>query len=111
MAHVHGFNFGLEENFPRIWLESDSIVAVQLVIGDCGRNHPYASLVLAIRELHSHNWTCRISHVPHKGNRVVDCFANFGHYLEVGLHCWRGIHLLAIGDFCFMILLGWLVPG
>lgn len=56
---------------------------------ECPPNHPYAPLILAIQNLHSRQWVCKITHVMREENRVADFLATFGHSLEVGLHCLR----------------------
>lgn len=45
--------------FTKFWVESDSEVAVRLVVKGCIPCHPYAPMIMAIQELMSRDWVVR----------------------------------------------------
>lgn len=51
----------------KLWVGSDSVVAVQLLHQPCSPSHPYASMILAIKELCSRDWAIQITHVLRVG--------------------------------------------
>lgn len=55
----------------------------------CPRSHPYAPMVLRIKDLCARSWEVRISHAWREGNRVADYLANLAHSMELGLHVLR----------------------
>ena len=75
-----------ERRVPKVVIESDSAVAVNLIIDGCPVLHPYDSLVLQIREWRQKNWEVIILHIYREANRVADCLANLAHSFLVGVH-------------------------
>lgn len=61
------------ESFSKVWIESDSLVAVGLSMKDCLASHRYAPILRAIDDLISRNWIF-ILLMLREGNRVADFF-------------------------------------
>lgn len=70
----------------RIIVESDSLVAVNLIKTSCEATHPYASLILQIRGLMVQAWEIKVQHTLREANQVADHLANMAHDLELGTH-------------------------
>lgn len=67
-------------------VESDSIVAVDLVRSSVTPEHQHASLVRTIRQMLSfEGWDCQLRHVFREANGVADWLANFAHTLPKSL--------------------------
>ncbi|XP_057419026.1 uncharacterized protein LOC130713258 [Lotus japonicus] len=73
-------------SFPKVIIESDSSVAVQLVTLGCDPWHPYGGLVGQIRAWMERAWEVRVVHVRREANQVADCLANMAHDLTLGIH-------------------------
>lgn len=60
------------------------MVDVKLVHKGCVDSHPYAPMVVSIKEFLDR--IVRFSHVMREGNRVANFLANLGHSSALGLH-------------------------
>lgn len=76
-----------DRGWRRIMVESDSLVAVNLINEGCAILHPYASLVNQIRVFLARDWNVVCVHILREANQVADCLANESHVLSLGLHC------------------------
>lgn len=72
-----GLSVAWEMGVQPLWIESDSMVAVNLIMGGCVITHPFYNIVNRIRNLHGRNWTVRLTHTHREGNRTADSIANF----------------------------------
>lgn len=70
----------------KLIIEGDSLVAITLINGSYDKSHPYASLVLHIRDLMLKEWEVQCLHIQREANQVVDCLTNMAHSLELGIH-------------------------
>lgn len=77
-------------NFHKLWIESDSLVAVTLIGKDCQSNHPHAPMIIAIKELLSRPWQVKLTRVLREGNFVADSLANLAHSSDLGVHWLEG---------------------
>lgn len=79
-AEVWGIITGLElawaRGFKKVWMESDSLTAVNLIKKGCSKLRHYHGLVDYIGELCRRNWDVFVSHHHREGNRVADALAN-----------------------------------
>ncbi|KAF7844929.1 putative ribonuclease H protein [Senna tora] len=62
-------------------METDSLLAVQLISKDRVDNHPLGPLLNMIKSVSSQMNKCSFNHVYREGNRVADRIANHGHHL------------------------------
>lgn len=69
----------------KLWVESDSAVAVNLVKSGCIPSHPFHGLVYRIRALQGRSWETRLTHTRREGNRVVDSMAKHALSSDIGL--------------------------
>ncbi|XP_057432959.1 uncharacterized protein LOC130725784 [Lotus japonicus] len=76
----------LARGIGKVIVESDSLAAVTLVNEGCERTHPYAALVLQIREMMLKDWEVICRHTLREANQVADCLANLAHSLDLGTH-------------------------
>lgn len=81
-AELWGILIGLQvawnHGLRKVWLESDSLTAINLIKHGCTSSHMYYDLVLSIRELCNRSWQVHLSHIHREGNRVADSLANEG---------------------------------
>lgn len=93
MAELWGILTALQiawrERFPKVWIESDSSVAITLLSRSCPASHPYSSIISSINNFRARDWETRIPHVLREGNRVANFLANMAHSLDFGLHVFR----------------------
>ncbi|KAJ1403339.1 Ribonuclease H domain [Sesbania bispinosa] len=68
-----------ERGCTKVWVESDSLTAINLILKDLNLCHPYANWKQKA-------WQVVLSHSFREGNRVADCLANSAHNLDLGLH-------------------------
>ncbi|XP_057418459.1 uncharacterized protein LOC130712657 [Lotus japonicus] len=85
-------HMSLARGLGKVIVESDSLAAITLVNGGCERTHPYASLVLQIRELMQKDWEVICRHTLREANQVADCLANMAHSLALGHHVYDAPH-------------------
>ncbi|KAF7813327.1 kunitz-type trypsin inhibitor-like 2 protein [Senna tora] len=85
-AELWGIYFGLEiawnENFRCVDVETDSVLALQLVSDAPLSGHPLHQIIAKIQELMRRSWDIRIRHVDRDRNSVADCLAKFAHSLN-----------------------------
>lgn len=92
MAELWGIltalNLARERGISQLWIESDSLDAVQSSLSRdlCNQNPCIAPIIHSIAQLMRGNWKVRISHGFREGNRLADFLATYAHTTEVGLH-------------------------
>ncbi|KAK7382980.1 hypothetical protein VNO78_28645 [Psophocarpus tetragonolobus] len=64
-----------EKGMSKLWVESDSSVAVQLIDKGYHTSHMHPPLLNAIKQLSSQPWQVQVMHGLHEGNRVANCLA------------------------------------
>ncbi|KAK7304961.1 hypothetical protein VNO77_42857 [Canavalia gladiata] len=74
-----------EKGISKLWIESDSNEALEILNRRRGDTSAFNSIVQSIIEL-MENWTVRISHCYREVNKVADWLAGYAHTTEVGLH-------------------------
>ncbi|CAN0896424.1 Putative ribonuclease H protein At1g65750, partial [Linum grandiflorum] len=70
--------------YSRLEVETDSLLAVQLLNEEDVVGHPLENFVRDIRNLQKGGWECRINHVKREANFVADSFAKMGHGFKNG---------------------------
>lgn len=73
-----GLQLAWNHRLSKIWLESDSLTAINLIHKGCPSSHMHYNLVQSIKEFCSKNWQIRLSHTHREGNRVANSLANEG---------------------------------
>lgn len=59
-------------------IESDSLLAVNLIVNGCSTRHPCYSLVHQIQALSISNITVQWKHIFREANQAADCLAKLG---------------------------------
>ena len=73
-----GIQIAWNRGIRKLWIESDSLIAVNLVRKGCLPSHQYHNLVCSIRSYMDKQWHLRVTHTHREGNRVADALANEG---------------------------------
>ncbi|KAL5776805.1 hypothetical protein ACOSP7_009731 [Xanthoceras sorbifolium] len=82
---LEGLKMARAAGCRKVFVESDSAVAVRLINGDSNLDHPYFNLIQGCKDLISEDWCCSVSHVYREGNSLVDGLANLDHHLDRGI--------------------------
>ncbi|KAJ1380964.1 Ribonuclease H domain [Sesbania bispinosa] len=105
MAELRGITTALhiawEMGYSKVWIESDSLTAVELISKGVICNHPYAYILSQIACWRNKPWQPVFSHTVRECNSVADFLAIKAHLLSLGIHLW--VH--PPGD-CSNLLLG-----
>lgn len=83
---LNAFKLGREKGISKLWVESDSGMAVDFTLGrrKC-LFAPCISIKQSIVELMSRgDWTVRLSSTFREANMVADCLAKYAHTTKVG---------------------------
>ena len=64
--------------FKKVWLELDSVKALELIERGCRSTHPNALLVRAIIDLLLRQWSLPFSHIHRDNNKVVNYLTTLG---------------------------------
>ncbi|KAK3211028.1 hypothetical protein Dsin_015734 [Dipteronia sinensis] len=80
-----GLKFVWETGFRKVEVESDSKVIVELLLKKIDLKHPIFSLINSYKKMIDSDWCCKVCHVYRESNRLVDCLASLGHYLNPGI--------------------------
>ncbi|KAJ1421971.1 Ribonuclease H-like superfamily [Sesbania bispinosa] len=67
---------GLHISVFDIWVESDSMLAISIILKGCNKFHPYYGIISAIKRTSLQYKTIKSSHTFHEGNRVADALAS-----------------------------------
>lgn len=93
MAELRGILAALDiawgKGFLKVWIESGSLSAIELIDKVEFRNHPYAYVLNQISWWKSKPWELKFSHIVRECNSVADYLANKAHSLPLGLHMWE----------------------
>ncbi|KAJ1397730.1 Ribonuclease H domain [Sesbania bispinosa] len=83
-----GFNLGLGENrgIEKIWVETDSAIAVKLIRDGYPPTHPCKPLLAAIINLMEGSWEVILTHTYKEANTVADSLANSAFNYHYGIH-------------------------
>ncbi|KAJ1415138.1 Ribonuclease H domain [Sesbania bispinosa] len=105
MAELRGIATALHiawgRGLTKLWIESDSLTAIELITKGINLNHPYNYILSQILAWRNKPWQLYFSHTVRECNSVVDYLANKAHVLPLDIHQW--VHPL--GD-CSNLLLG-----
>lgn len=74
--------------FRKVWVESDSLTAVNMVKRGCPADHHLYGLIQNIISMCRREWQVKLSHIHREGNFVVHVLAN------EGLNCSHGTIIL-----------------
>ena len=81
-----GLKIAWKLNIPRLIVESDSSLVVNLIRGHWEDTHPLHGLLSEYRSLLNGNWDCSLNHVYRECNCAADRLAYLGHGWNLGLH-------------------------
>ncbi|CAN1266325.1 Putative ribonuclease H protein At1g65750 [Linum perenne] len=81
-----GFHIAWSAGFRHIAVQSDSRVAISLIMDDGVPTHQHSGEVIIIREYLQREWDVTFSHVFREANKSADFLASLGHDRELGLH-------------------------
>lgn len=103
-AVIYGLRLAKDRGFSNIHVESDSLIAVNLINGGCLASHQCRPLVNEIKKLIPEVDRAQVTHVFWKANQVADCLATYA--LSLDMDCkifdvipdYLGLSLL--GDVC-----------
>jgi hypothetical protein len=74
-----------DEGFNNAVIESDSAIAIGLVEHDTSPLHPYAPLIMKIRQFQNMDWIIAFHHTLREGNECANWFAKKGATSNVSL--------------------------
>ncbi|KAJ1425645.1 Ribonuclease H domain [Sesbania bispinosa] len=77
---------GRNANIPKLWIETDSNLAVTLITNGCSDRHPCGQLVQSIRSLIADHGQFVVSHTYRKANRSADALARLALSNQFGLY-------------------------
>ncbi|KAJ1412156.1 Ribonuclease H domain [Sesbania bispinosa] len=77
-----------ERGLLKVWIESDSLAAMDLINKGEFLKHPYAYVLNQINSWKSKPWELKFSHIVKECNSVADFLANKAHSMPLGLHMW-----------------------
>lgn len=83
-------------------MESDSLVAVQLITGSCPQTHPCYRLVSQIHQFLGRQWRVAFHHIFRESNQVTDWLTGFAHSVSM---CFVRLLLGVVFLCCGMIML------
>ena len=66
-------------------MELDYIAAIALIQKGTYGKHPYAMVLARVHDLLRRNWQVLIRHMYCNANYAMDCLANVGHSLNLGV--------------------------
>ncbi|PNY11412.1 ribonuclease H [Trifolium pratense] len=75
-----------DKGFRLVNLESDSMLAVSLVVKGCPPTHPCNSIVALINRLKMGDWQVSVNHIYSQANQVANWLAGFAIKLPTGIH-------------------------
>ncbi|PNX98086.1 ribonuclease H [Trifolium pratense] len=75
-----------DKGFRLVNLESDSMLAVSLVVKGCPPTHPCYSIVALINCLKMRDWQVSVNHIYRQANQVAIWLAGFAIKLPTGIH-------------------------
>lgn len=76
-AILAGLQMAWSKSIPRIQIESDSQLAINLICGD-DDDHPLAAIIHDCQSLMTRDWNCSIRHTLREGNSCADFLAERG---------------------------------
>ncbi|CAN1848688.1 Putative ribonuclease H protein At1g65750, partial [Linum perenne] len=81
-----GLNMAWEAGFRRVAVQSDSQVAISLILDDDVPTHHHAGEVILIRSLLQRDWSVRFAHIYREANKYADFLASLGHDKDLAIH-------------------------
>ncbi|KAF7824182.1 putative ribonuclease H-like domain, reverse transcriptase zinc-binding domain-containing protein [Senna tora] len=72
---LEGLELALKSGFDSVWLESDSLLAVNFIRNGCNDDHVCAGLIKRVRSLMAHFRYVKILHIFREANGVADFLA------------------------------------
>nr|KYP57876.1 Putative ribonuclease H protein At1g65750 family [Cajanus cajan] len=85
LAILHGMKLAWRANFRNILCVSDSLLAVNLVLGPLDVLHKYAPIIAHIKELLQQSWSVCVCHSFREGNQSADFLSKLGPHCGVDL--------------------------
>ncbi|KAF7806896.1 protein lin-12 [Senna tora] len=86
-AILHGLEVAWSLVIKKVHLESNSLMAVNLINHPTQRCHPCFGILFGIKQFLQHKWSVRVDHVYREGNMAADAYAKYalakGSILEV----------------------------
>ncbi|CAN1319811.1 Putative ribonuclease H protein At1g65750 [Linum perenne] len=82
---VDGMAIAWEKGIRKLRIQTDSQLAVKLLLSEENINHQHSSLVHTFQEFKARNWEITIEHVYREANNAADFLANMGHDLDLGI--------------------------
>ncbi|KAJ1393406.1 Ribonuclease H domain [Sesbania bispinosa] len=90
MAELWGIftaiGIAVDKGISNLWIESDSKIAVDLVMKGCSDDHPCNQMVRFIRSAMQCHSTIILTHAFREANQVADKLASIGLHAPFGLH-------------------------
>ena len=77
-AIFHGLRIAYDAGHKNIILESDSMMALDLIMSDVQSHHPHAPLISQIVQLQHRDWIVNFHHTLRQGNECADWLAKHG---------------------------------
>nr|KYP71799.1 hypothetical protein KK1_011072 [Cajanus cajan] len=78
LAILHGMKLAWRANFCNILCVSDSLLAVNLVLGPLDVLHKYTPIIAHIKELLQQSWSVCFCHSLREGNQSADFLSKLG---------------------------------
>ena len=87
-AIFHGLHIAYDAGHRNISLESDSRIALDLIMSDVQSHHPHAPLISQIVQLQHRDCIVNFHHTLRQGNECADCLAKHGASSSDALKSW-----------------------
>lgn len=84
----HGLRVAYDAGHGNIILESDSRMALDLIMSDVQSHHPYAPMINQIVQLQHRDWIVHFQHTLRQGNECADWLAKHGASSSNALKSW-----------------------
>ncbi|CAN0921834.1 Biotin carboxylase 1, chloroplastic [Linum grandiflorum] len=75
-AAVTGFRLTWEKGYKKVWVQLDSLAAIQLLLTEGELTHQYSYEVTNFRELLDQDWLINVEHIYRKHDRPIDYLAD-----------------------------------
>ncbi|CAN1810690.1 Putative ribonuclease H protein At1g65750 [Linum perenne] len=89
-AEIRGILAGLimawDAGFRKVAVQSDSQVAISLLLNGDVPTHHHAGEIMLIRSLLQRDWSVRVAHIYREANKSADFLASLGHDKDLGIH-------------------------
>lgn len=82
-SFLNGLKCAWEVWFKNLWLKTNSMLAIDLILRGCNNNHPISTLIGSIKWI-GKKWRVKLTHTHRERKRLANYLAILAHLYDLG---------------------------